>query len=93
MIGLHGIAAIVRQPRLDAAWGHSYGYAPHGYGMHQGFGGGWIGHMVVSSIIHGLIYGIIFRVLSHLSLGEMLLLAVIVIGGIAMWNRSSQRRW
>ncbi len=58
---------------VQAAWMHrSYGYAPR-YGYHHGFGGGsWIGHMVVSSIIHGLIYGVIFRVLSHLSLSEML---------------------
>ncbi len=50
--------------------------------------------MVVSSIIHGLIYGVIFRVLSHLSLSEMVLLAVLVIGGLYVWNRDrGYRRW
>ena len=79
---------------VQAAWHRSYGYAPS-YGYHHGYGGGsWIGHMVVSSIIHGLIYGVIFRVLSHLSLGEMVLLAVLVIGGLWMWNRDrGYRRW
>ena len=83
-------------PLLAVAWRHAYGYAPSGYGYHHGFGGGggWIGHMVVSSIIHGLIYGVIFRLLSHLSLGEMVLLAVLVIGGFTMWNRNrSYRGW
>ena len=48
--------------------------------------------MVVSSIVHGLIYGVIFRLLSHLSLGEMVLLAVLVIGGLVMWNRNGRSR-
>ena len=74
---------------IDTAWGRSYGYAPSGFGMHHAIGGGsWIGHMIVSSIIHGLIFGVIFRVLSHLSLSEMVLLAIVVIGGIYMWNRN-----
>ncbi len=87
MPGLHRL--------LPVAWRHAYGYAPSGYGYHHGFGGGggWVGHMVVSSIIHGLIYGVIFRLLSHLSLSEMLLLAVLVIGGLAMWNRRRYRGW
>lgn len=75
----------------QASWMHR-GY---GYGMHHGYGGGgWIGHMVISSIIHGLIYGVIFRVLRHLSLSEIVLLAVLVIGGIYLWNRNNTvRRW
>ena len=79
---------------VQAAWHRSYGYAPS-YGYHHAFGGGsWIGHMVVSSVIHGLIYGVIFRVLSHLSLSEMVLLAVLVIGGLYVWNRDrGYRRW
>ena len=80
-------------PLLPIAWRHAYGYAP-GYGYHHGFGGGgWIGHMVVSSVVHGLIYGVIFRLLSHLSLGGMVLLAVLVIGGLALWNRRRYRGW
>ena len=50
--------------------------------------------MVVSSIVHGLIYGIIFRVLRHMSLGEIVLLAVLVIGGLYLWNRNRDaQRW
>ena len=64
---------------------------------HFGGGGahvGWIGHMVVSSIIHGLIYGAIFRILRHLSLGEVVLLALVVIGLLYAWNRErGVRRW
>ena len=80
-----------------AAWVHrGYGYAPS-YGYHHSFGGGgsWVGHMVLSSVIHGLIYSVIFRALAHLSLGEVVLLAVLVIGGIYLWNRDrgGYRRW
>ena len=78
-----------------AAWmRHGYGYQP-GFGLHHGYGGGsWITHMVVSSIIHGLIYGAIFRMLRHLSLGEILLIALVVIGLLYAWNRErSFRRW
>ena len=80
---------------LQAAWHRGYGYAPSGYGLHHAYGGGsWIGHMVVSSIVHGLIYGVIFRVLRHMSLGEIVLLAVLVIGGLYLWNRNQNiRRW
>ena len=68
------------------AWGH-------GHLVHHAYGGGsWIGHMVVSSIVHGLIYGIIFRLLRHLSLPEIILLAVVVIGGLYMWNRNNAGR-
>ncbi len=43
--------------------------------------------MVASSIIHGLTYGVIFRVLSHLSLSETVLLAVLVSGELYVWNQ------
>ena len=76
-------------PITPTAWMH------HAYGYHHAYGGGsWITHMVVSSIIHGLIYGVIFRVLRHLSLGEIVLLAIVVIGLFYAWNRNrGYRRW
>lgn len=80
---------------VQASWMHrSHGYAPS-FGYHHAYGGGsWIGHMIASSIIHGLIYGLIFRVLSHLSLSEIVLLVVLVVGGIYLWNRDRTfRRW
>ncbi len=83
----------MRAPELiNASWHHAYG---GGYGMHHGFGGGsWIGHMVISSIVHGLIYGTIFRLLRHLSLGEIVVLTVVVVGGLYLWNRNrSYQRW
>ena len=90
-----------RSPAIlqSAAWIHrSYGGAPgfgmHGFGMHHFQGGGWITHMVIASVIHGLIYGLIFRVLSHLSLGESVVLVVLVIVGLYAWNRDrTYRRW
>ncbi len=90
---LYGIGKPGLHPLLQAAWRHAYGY-PSGYGAHHAFGGGWIGHMVVSSIVHGLVYGVIFRLLSHLGLGGTVVLAVLVIGGLIMWNRNKgYRRW
>lgn len=60
------------------------------------FGGGgtvdWLVHMVVGSIINGLIFGLIFRLLSHLSTGEAVLLAVVVIGGMFLWARNRDQR-
>ncbi len=82
-------------PLRPAAWMHrAYGYHP-GLGLHHGYGGGsWIGHVVVSSIVHGLIYGAIFRILRHLSLGEIVLIALVVIGLLYAWNRERDfRRW
>ncbi len=66
-----------------AAWMH------HAYGYHHAYGGGsWITHLVVSSIIHGLIYSAIFRLVRHLSFGEIVLIAVVVIGLFYAWNRN-----
>ncbi len=95
MRSLSGLMTLRPRPPLPVAWRHAYGYASPGYGYHHGFGGGgWIGHMVVSSIVHGLVYGVIFRLLSHLGLGGTVLLAVLVIGGLVMWNRNrSYRGW
>lgn len=65
---------------------------------HFGGGGGdhvaWITHMVVSSVINGLIWSVIFRLVSHLTLSQAVLLAVVVIGGMFLWARSRDRaRW
>ena len=82
-------------PLSPVAWTHhAHSYAS-AYGYHHGYGGGsWIGHMIVSSVIHGLIYGAIFRVLRHLSLGEILMLTLLVVGGLYLWNRDrGYRRW
>lgn len=73
-----------------------HGYQP-GFGHHYfpgGGSGGWLTHMIISSVVHGLIYGAIFRLFRHLSLGEILLLVVLVIGGIYVWNRNRyNQRW
>ncbi len=63
----------------------------HGYG----YGGGWsnwIAHVAVSSLIHALIYGVVFKLMHQLTLGEAVVLAVVVIGCIVMWGRSRDRR-
>ena len=76
-----------------AAWmHHSYGYHP-GLGLHHGYGGGsWFAHLVVSSIVHAVIYGAIFRLLRHLSLGEIVLVALVVVGLLYAWNRERGSR-
>ena len=50
--------------------------------------------MIISSIIHAMIYSVIFRLLSHLSLGEIVCLTVAVIVVLYSWNRNrGYRRW
>ena len=78
----------------------SYHHAFGSYGYHHAYdyGGGssWITHMVVSSVIHGLIYSVIFRLVRHLSLGEIVVLAAVGIWAVYAWNRNRNgyyRRW
>jgi hypothetical protein len=73
----------------------NFGYHPsYGYGYHHALGGGWITHMIISSVIHALIYSVIFRLLSHLSLGEIVCLVVAAIVLLYSWNRNrGYRRW
>ena len=81
---------LVHLARYHPGFGYHHAYAYHGYGH----GSSWITHMIISSVIHGLIYSVIFRVLRHLSLGEVVLLAVIVIALIYASNRDrGYRRW
>ena len=49
--------------------------------------------MIVSSMIHAMIYSVIFRLLDHLSLGQAVLLVVIVIAVLYGLNRNNARRW
>jgi hypothetical protein len=71
------------------------GYMHYGYGAGypHAFGGGWLTHMIVSSAIHAMIYSVIFRLLGHLSLGEAVLLVVVVIAVLYSASRSNARRW
>ena len=69
------------------------GYTHYGYGYPHAFGGGWLTHMIVSSAIHAMIYSVIFRLLDHLSLGEAVLLVVVVIAVLYSVNRTNTRRW
>jgi hypothetical protein len=77
------------------AYHPSYGDAPsYGYGYHHALGGGLIGHMILSSVIHALIYTVIFRLLAHLSLAEILILAIVVVVALYSLNRDrGYRRW
>jgi hypothetical protein len=69
---------------------HSSGYG-YGYG-HGGGWGDWIAHTVVSSIIHAMIFRLVFQVMHRLTLGEAVVLVVVVIGLLMMWGRSRDRR-
>jgi hypothetical protein len=74
------------------SFGYSHpGYAHYGYS--HALGGGWLTHMVISSVIHAMIYSVIFRLLAHLSLGQAVLLVVVVIAVLYAFNRGNTRRW
>ncbi|HTJ90829.1 MAG TPA: hypothetical protein VL356_11700 [Acidocella sp.] len=76
------------------SFGYSHpGYAHYGYGYSHAVGGGWLTHMVISSVIHAMIYSVIFRLLGHLSLGQAVLLVVVVIAVLYALNRGNARRW
>ena len=78
--------------RIPYAEAHHAYYAGHTIAHH----GGWLGHTIVSAVIHGLIYGAIFRLMRGMSIGEVLLVAVVGVavvgvavvgGGWWLWNR------
>ena len=53
---------------------------------------GYFTHMVVSALVHGVIYAFLFRLMRHLSLGEGLMLVVVVIGAVYLFSRAQDRR-
>jgi|GEM_PF-3889618 len=58
-------------------------------------GGSMVGHftnMVVSAIVHGVMYAFLFRLMRHLSLGEGLVLVVVVIGALYLFSQARDRR-
>jgi hypothetical protein len=76
-----------------ARFGYHPSYVHYGAASPHAFGGGWLTHMIVSSVIHAMIYSVIFRLLSHLSLGEAVLLVVVVIAVLYGASRANARRW
>jgi hypothetical protein len=66
--------------------GYSYGYS-HGGGWSD-----WIAHIVLSSIIHAMIYRVVFHLMHRLTLGEAVVLVVVVIAVLVTWGRSQDRR-
>jgi uncharacterized membrane protein YagU involved in acid resistance len=76
------------------AYHHSYGYGG-GYGYHHSFGGGmtdWMAHMALSAVIHAMIYSVIFRLMHQLTLGQGVVLVVVVLALLFMLSRSRDRR-
>ncbi len=62
---------------------------------HYHYGGGWtdwLGHMAISAVVHALIYGLIFRIMHELTLGQAVVLVVVVLALLFMWGRSRDRR-
>jgi uncharacterized membrane protein YcaP (DUF421 family) len=49
-------------------------------------------NMIISSVIHGLIYSISFKVIQSLSLPAAIVIAVIIIGGIAVLQEKGLKR-
>lgn len=72
-------------------WHHA-AYTHDAY--HHAYEAHWLGHTIVSSIIHGLIYGAIFHLMRGMSLGEVLLVAVLgvaLVAGVWWWSSSRDR--
>jgi hypothetical protein len=67
---------------------HSYGYGYH----HAGGWSDWIAHTVLSSIIHAMIFRVVFQLMHRLTLGEALVLVVVVVAVLVMWGRSRDRQ-
>ncbi len=88
---------MIHLARFHSGYGFGHPASFGGYGYHHGYGsygGGWISHMVISSVVHAMIYSVIFRVMRQLSLGEAVLLAVVVLVVLYSWNRNrGYRRW
>ena len=50
----------------------------------------FVGHMLAHIVLRALIYGLIWKVLSHLTLAEMVALVAIVIGLFWIFGRSAR---
>lgn len=66
------------------------------YGYHAHTAGSWLGHTIVSAVIHGLVYGAIFHFMRGMSIGEVLLVAVIgvaLVGGVWwLWSGLGEKQ-
>lgn len=55
---------------------------------------GWLLRSIENAIIHALIFGLVFRLMRQLTLGQAVLLVVVVLGVMFLWARSrDRRRW
>jgi hypothetical protein len=81
----------MRDPVFAAyRYGHVHSYR---YDYHHGAGwSDWIAHTVVSSIIHAMIFRVVFQSMHRLTLGEALVLVVVVVAVLVAWGRSQDRR-
>jgi hypothetical protein len=83
-------ALVLAAYRPGYGYGHSYSYA-HNYG---GRWSDWIPHVVLSSVIHAVVYRFVFQLMHRMTLGEVALVAVVVVPGLIVWMRSrDRRRW
>jgi len=76
-------------------WHHAV-YAHHAYYHAASPEGHWLAHTIISALIHGLIYGAIFHLMRGMSIGEVLLVAVLGVvlvgGGWWLWSRRNLER-
>jgi hypothetical protein len=80
---------VVDEPQMNTL--EFLAYHSHSYG---GGWGNWLAHVTVSSLVHSLIYGLVFKMMHRLTMGEAVVLAVVVIGCVFFWGRSRDRqRW
>ncbi|HEX2940838.1 MAG TPA: hypothetical protein VHO91_07305 [Rhodopila sp.] len=67
-----------------AAYHHAY--------SHGGGWADWIAHSAVSALIHAVIYGTVFKLMHRLTLGEAVVLALVVVAVLFIWGRSRDGR-
>ena len=73
------------------SWHHSdWHSAWHHSTWHHSFGGGDLGHMVVSSVVHGVIYDVIWKAMRGLGLTGSVIVAGVVVG--LVWIAGSVAR-
>jgi hypothetical protein len=71
-----------------AAYRHSHVYS-HSYG---GGWSDWIVHTVLSSVVHAMIYHLVFRLMHRLTLGEAIVLVMVVLGVLLVWSHARDQR-
>ena len=71
---------------MNPLWTHAHHYHHHAISW-----GGWMAHMVISSIVHSVIWSFLFKLMRQLSLLEAGALVVAVLALLFGWARARDR--